>query len=425
MFRQKLTDLIVWKDRLNRKPLVVNGARQVGKSWLIRELGKQHFSDNFIELNFEKNLDYHAIFKQNLDPKRIIQQIGLITNRDIKMGRDLIFFDEIQMCPEALMSLRYFYEEVPELHLIAAGSLLDFSFRNIPFPVGRVEFEILYPMSFYEFLLARNREKIAELLKYEPQSITEYIENLIYEELMNYYVVGGMPECVKTFCEKSDFKLISEIQRDLINSFRLDFRKYSPQVDTDCLIDIIENTTKRIGSQTIYSKLSDRFSNPTIKRGLNLLTTARLLQKIENVNIGGLPLVPSGKQFKTSFLDIGLMMSVSRFDYRHAYINKTLLGAFEGRLAEQFVAQQISTQKHELKYWARTEPGASAEVDFIAIYNNKITPIEVKAGLKGSLKSLHFLLKMYPGIDQAIVFGKFKSGNVEKINFKPIYLAGF
>lgn len=425
MFRQKLTDLIVWKDRLNRKPLVVNGARQVGKSWLIRELGKQHFSDNFIELNFEKNLDYHAIFKQNLDPKRIIQQIGLITNRDIKMGRDLIFFDEIQMCPEALMSLRYFYEEIPELHLIAAGSLLDFSFRNIPFPVGRVEFEILYPMSFYEFLLARNREKIAELLKYEPQSITEYIENQIYEELMNYYVVGGMPECVKTFCETSDFKLISEIQRDLINSFRLDFRKYSPQVDTDCLIDIIENTTKRIGSQTIYSKLSDRFSNPTIKRGLNLLTTARLLQKIENVNIGGLPLVPSGKQFKTSFLDIGLMMSVSRFDYRHAYINKALLGAFEGRLAEQFVAQQISTQKHELKYWARTEPGASAEVDFIAIYNNKITPIEVKAGLKGSLKSLHLLLKMYPGIDQAIVFGKFKSGNVEKINFKPIYLAGF
>ncbi|MBK7094244.1 MAG: ATP-binding protein [Saprospiraceae bacterium] len=424
MYREKLSNLIYWKDKPNRKPLIVNGARQVGKSWIIREFGKRHFFNNFIELNFEKNLDYHTIFKQNLDPKRILLNIGLITNREIKAGRDLIFFDEIQMCPEALMSLRYFYEEMPELHLIAAGSLLDFSFRNIPFPVGRVEFEILYPMNFNEFLMARNREKIAELIKNEPKSITESIENLIYDELMVYYIVGGMPECVRIFCESNDFSLIGEIQRDLLNSFRQDFKKYSPQVDTDCLMDIIENTTKRIGNQTIYSKLSDRFSNPTIKRGLNLLTTARLLQKIENVSISGLPLVPSGKQFKTSFLDIGLLMSVSRFDYNHAFINKTLLGAFEGKLAEQFVAQQISAQQHELKYWARTESGSNAEVDFIAIYNNSITPIEVKAGMKGSLKSLHYLLKNYPEIGHAIVYGKFKWGNDEKINFRPIYLAG-
>ena len=424
MFREKLDKLTIWKDKVNRKPLIVNGARQTGKSWLVREFGKLYFRSNFVELNFEKNLEFHSIFKENLDPTRIINVLNLLTGKEIEIGKTLVFFDEIQMCPEALMSLRYFYEEIPGLHIIAAGSLLDFTFRNIPFPVGRVEFETLSPMTFIEFLIAGDNEKLADLIKNKVENIPDIVQNKIYSELMNYYVVGGMPECVKTFCETNNFKTVNEIQQGLIYSFRQDFKKYSPNVDPECLSDILDNSSKNIGNQTIYSKLSDRFSNPTIKKGVNVLATARILTKVENVGITGLPLIPSGKNFKAFFLDIGLLMNISKFDYHSAYINKSLIGAFEGALAEQFVAQQLLSYKGDLNYWARTKPGSSSEVDFVIIENKEIVPIEVKAGKKGSLKSLHYLLEHHKNINKAVVYGKIKSGKTDKIIFQPIYFAG-
>lgn len=423
MFREKLHQLVEWKNKAHRKPLILNGARQVGKSWLVRELGKLHFEQT-IEINFEKNIEYHQIFKANLDPQRILRDIALLKGKNISTETDLLFFDEVQMCPEALMALRYFYEEMPDLHLIAAGSLLDFTFRNIPFPVGRVEFETLYPMTFAEFLMARNRENLLQLIRNTPQDISEVVEALIYDELQHYFVVGGMPECVKLFCENENLNAVSELQHDLMYSFRQDFRKYQPQVNSDCLLDILENTSKNIGNQTMYSKLTDRFTNPTIKQGHQVLCMARLLHKVENVGITALPLVPSGKQFKTFFLDIGLLLNTSKFNYREAYIHKSLLATYEGKLAEQFVAQQLIAQNNDLKYWARTEPAANAEVDFVVLENNEIMPIEVKAGAKGALKSLHFLLENHKNIQVATVFGKMKWGTNDKINFKPIYLAG-
>ncbi|TAF95986.1 MAG: DUF4143 domain-containing protein [Cytophagia bacterium] len=423
MVREKLNKLVEWKHKSNRKPLILNGARQVGKSWLIREFGRLHF-EQVIEINFEKNLEYHQIFKTNLDPRRILREIALLKGKNISAKIDLLFFDEIQMCPEALMALRYFYEEMPDLHLIAAGSLLDFTFRHIPFPVGRVEFETLHPMTFAEFLMARNRKNLLELIKNEPHSISDAIETLIYDELQNYFVVGGMPECIKLYCENEDFNAVSEVQHDLMYSFRQDFRKYQPQVNSDCLLDILENTSKNIGNQTIYSKLTDRFTGPTIKQGHQVLCMARLLHKIENVGITALPLVASGKQFKTFFLDIGLLLSTSKFNFREAYINKNLLATYEGKLAEQFVAQQLMAQNNDLKYWARTEPAANAEIDFVILENNEIMPVEVKAGTKGSLKSLHYLLDNYKNITSATVFGKMKFGTNDKINFKPMYMAG-
>lgn len=423
MFRYKIEELNLWKEKTNRKPLILNGARQVGKSWLVRDFAKKSFSKNIIELNFEKNLEYHKIFKQNLSVKRILNEISLIIGEKIEAGNHLLFLDEIQMCPEALMALRYFYEDLPELHVIAAGSLLDFTFKNIPFPVGRVEFNTLHPMTFLEFLIARNKELLAETIQNKDE-VSETIENLIYDELQNYFIVGGMPECVKLFCENEDLLRVQELQKDLMYAFRQDFKKYTPIVNTDCLLDILENSVKIIGNQTQYSKLSERFSSPTIKVGHNVLCTARLLNKVENVNVSGLPLAKSGKQFKTYFLDIGLLISLSNFDYKSAYINKSLLNTFEGRLAEQFVAQQIIASNTSLFYWARTEPGANAEVDFIILEDGKIMPIEVKAGKSGGLKSLHFLLEKNVHIDESKIFGKFKKGKLDKLNFLPIYWAG-
>jgi uncharacterized protein len=423
MYRSKLHKLRTWKDKVNRKPLILNGARQVGKSWLIRELGQQYFGGKLVEINFERSPEYGTIFNQNLDPKRILRELKLLTGQPIEAGEHLLFFDEVQACPNALMSLRYFYEEMPHLHLIAAGSLLDFSFRDIPYPVGRVEFETLHPLTFVEFLIARNKQLLADLIQ-SDEPIPEAVENLIYDELQHYFIVGGMPECVKQYIETGDFRPVIAIQQDLLYAFRQDFGKYKPVVNTECLTDVLQNSIQLIGNQTQYSKLSDRFSNPTIKQGHTVLCLARLLHKVENVSLAGLPLTPAGRQFKTFFLDIGLLVSLSKFDYARAYVQKTLLSSFEGRLAEQFVAQQLLAANVDLNYWTRTEPGTNAEVDFVLVEVGQILPIEVKAGMKGSLKSLHYLLATYPHIPSATVFGRFRDGVDNKIQFRPLYKAG-
>lgn len=423
MHRNKLNNLLLWKEKTNRKPLILKGARQVGKSWLIRELGRQHFGGKLLEINFERSPEYGAVFEQNLDPKRILRELSLLTGQAVEAGTHLLFFDEVQACPKALMSLRYFYEEMPHLHLIAAGSLLDFSFRDIPYPVGRVEFESLHPLTFVEFLIARNKQLLADLIQ-SDEPVPETVETLIYDELQHYFIVGGMPECVKSYIETDDFRPVIALQQDLLYAFRQDFGKYKPAVNTDCLNDVLQNSVQLIGNQTQYSKLSDRFSNPTIKQGHTVLCLARLLHKAENVSLAGLPLTPSGRQFKTFFLDIGLMMSLSKFDYASAYVNKTLLGSFEGRLAEQFVAQQLLAADVDLSYWARTEPGTNAEVDFVLVEAGQIVPVEVKAGMKGGLKSLHYLLATYPHIPSATVFGRFREGIDSNINYRPIYKAG-
>ncbi len=425
MFREKIKELLLWKDKKNRKPLIVNGARQVGKSWLIKHFGEEHFDGKVIVINFERSRDLHNIFKQNLDVKRIIFELNLALNISIEATKDLLFFDEIQACPEAMGSLRYFYEDMPDLHLIAAGSLLDFEFRNQPFPVGRVETLNLYPMTFYEFLKARGKENLAQLLKTPIDNLPEKVERFFEEDFNLYLIVGGMPECVKFFTENNDFQGVKDIQNDLLYTYEQDFKKYQPSINPDCLLDILENGTKFIGNQIIYTKLSERFTSPTVKKGVDLLRMARLLYAVPNVSVSGLPLVASGKQFKLFFLDVGLLLRKSNLDYQNLYIKRELSAAFQGMLTEQFVAQQLMAQTiQKIYYWARTEAGASSEIDFVIVNDSKIVAIEVKSGKSGSLKSLHYLLNRYDNIEKAIVFSQAKQGMEGKIQFIPIYWAG-
>jgi uncharacterized protein len=425
MFREKINHLIAWKNKPTRKPLIVNGARQVGKSWLIRYFGANHFEGNLIEINLEKSKNLHAIFKLNFDVKRILFELNLALNTNIVPGEDLLFVDEIQACPEALGCLRYFYEEMPNLQLIVAGSLLDFEFRNQPFPVGRVEIMNLYPMTFYEFLKARNKNNLVQLLEMPFDEVPEGVESYFEEDFMLYLIVGGMPECVKYFTETNDLLGLKSIQDDLLYSYEQDFKKYQPSTNSDCLLDILENGTKYIGNQIIYTKLSQRFTSPTVKKGVDVLRTARLLYSVQNVSVAGLPLTTSGKQFKLFFLDVGLLLRKSNLEYQNLYIKKELTTAFQGMLSEQFVAQQLVAQTEQKTfYWARTESGASSEVDFVVLKNNKIVPIEVKSGKSGSLKSLHYLLDNNPSIEKAIVFSQAKRGNQNKIEFVPMYWAG-
>jgi uncharacterized protein len=425
MHREKINNLIAWKNKPNRKPLIVNGARQVGKSWLIRHFGASHFKGRLIEINLEKSKNLHIIFKPDFDVKRIIFELNLALNTNIILGKDLLFIDEIQSCPDALCCLRYFYEEMPNLHLIVAGSLLDFEFRNQPFPVGRVEIMNLYPMTFLEFLKARNKNNLVQLLETAFDEVPNNIDHYFEDDFNHYLIVGGMPECVKYFIESNDLQGVKNIQDDLLYSYEQDFKKYQPNINADCLLDILESGTKYIGNQIIYTKLSQRFTSPTVKKGVDVLRTARLLYSVQNVSVSGLPLTSSGKQFKLFFLDVGLLLRKSNIDYQNLYLKKELSAAFQGMLSEQFVAQQLVAQTEQKTfYWARTESGASSEVDFVILKDNKILPIEVKSGKSGSLKSLHYLLDKNPTIDKAIVFSNAKRGTKDKIQFIPIYWAG-
>ena len=425
MIRDKINNLIAWKNKPTRKPLIVNGARQVGKSWLIRHFGNLHFKDKLIEINLEKSKNLHIIFQPDFDVKRIIFELNLALNSTIIPSKTLLFIDEIQACPEALGCLRYFYEEMPNLHIIVAGSLLDFEFRNQPFPVGRVEIMNLYPMTFLEFLKARNKNNLVQLLATPFDEVPDNINLYFEDDFMLYLIVGGMPECVKYFTETNDLLGVKNIQDNLLYSYEQDFKKYQPNINSDCLLDILENGTKFIGNQIIYTKLSDRFTSPTIKKGVDVLRTARLLHSVNNVSVSSLPLTSSGKQFKLFFLDVGLLLRKSNLDFQNLYIKKELSAAFQGKLSEQFVAQQLIAQTEQKTfYWARTESGASSEVDFVILTDNKILPIEVKSGKSGSLKSLHYLLDKNPTIEKAIVFTHAKRGMIDKIQFVHIYWAG-
>jgi predicted AAA+ superfamily ATPase len=411
-----------WKNGTNRKPLIFSGARQIGKSYSIREFGTKHF-ENIIEINFEKRRDLHAVFEFNLDAARITNELEILLGVDIMSGKNLLFFDEVQSCPNALQSLRYFYEDIRHIPIIAAGSLLDFEFRNISFPVGRVEFLQMYPMNFQEFLYAVGQEKLWQFIL-NKDIIPEHIQKLIYELLDDYFFVGGMPEVVQTYVLEKDYSKVQKIQGDLLYAYENDFSKYQPVVNKDCLLEILGGLAKNIGSQVIYTKLSNHFSSITVKKGVTVLNIARLIHKVQNVAIGGVPLLSSGKQFKMIFSDIGLLSKLCGITPSDRILKDKWTAHFKGFMAEQFVGQELLIKYNKLQYWARTEPGANSEVDYIIVEDGNILPIEVKAGEKGSLKSLHTLFEKHPHIEQAIVLSKSKIGQIEKIKFVPLYKVG-
>ncbi len=418
-------DLDLWAQQSGRKPLIIIGARQVGKSHTVKQLGLRGFGDNYVEINFEKRNDLHLVFEQNLDVVRILSELSIAMAHNIIPGQTLLFFDEVQACPKAFSCLRYFYEEIPALHVIAAGSLLEFQLKNISFPVGRVEIKYMYPLTFMEYLGAAGQSKLAQAIQDLPHALSVTIENLIYNQLNDYFIVGGLPEVVHHYVEHKDYMQVAKIQDDLLYLYRQDYKKYTPLISTDCLQDIMDHVALHVGNQIIYSKLSDRFSNPTIKKGVEVLCTAQLLHKINNVSVTALPLAAQGKQFKLIFLDIGLLVRMSKLDLKEAILKKNLYVNYQGMLAEQFVGQQLLTHHHNgLHYWARTAPNSAAEVDYVIVDQGEIIPMEVKSGAKGTLRSLQVLFAEHPHIHLSKIYAKVKYGKDENYEFLPLYLAG-
>ena len=416
--------LINWKKSTHRKPLIIRGARQVGKTWLIENILAKEFK-HVVTLDFEKRRDLHNYFEGNLDPQEILKGLEFSVGR-ILPKETLLFFDEIQACPRAIMSLRYFYEKMPELYIVAAGSMLEFAFSKISIPVGRLQYLYLHPMTFYEYLLALGKEPIAENVINFDKNLNESLQKAILSELKNYFFIGGMPEVVKVYRDTGSLIEAFSVQSEIIDSYRDDFSKYSPKIDITCLDEVFLNVAKSVGEQLKYTRLSSGFSYKTSHKAFDLLIKARLLYKISSCNPSGLPLGASAnsKKFKATVLDIGLLQRICQVPIAEEILQDNLLAIYRGKLAEQFVAQEmIAWHCRELFYWSRDAKNSNAEVDYLTVKQGKIYPVEVKSGPAGKLRSLHLMLKNYPNCPKSFVLysGCYKELPEQKICFLPLY----
>ena len=420
--------LIKWKDSARRKPLILRGARQVGKTWIVKKFGKDNF-DDLVVVDFEKNKKAHAFFKDVLDPTTIIQDIEILLKTKVVPGKTLLFFDEIQSCPEAVISMRYFYEEMPKLHLIAAGSLLEFTLSKVSFPVGRVQHMNMYPMTFSEFLEATENVTAHEIVNSLPQKLPETTHNSILSELKKYFFTGGMPESVKAYAQTSSLVESFNVHDEIITSYKNDFVKYAANSSHECLEEVFTSTARNIGNQIYYSNLSNHFTNPTIKKAFDLLLKARVIKKVDSVGQLKFPLdiQTSSRKFKAVMLDIGLWQNLSGVTPEIQMAEPDLMNIYRGALAEQFVGQELTASiGKDLMYWARQARSSNAEVDYVVSVEGKIYPVEVKSGSSGSLKSLHLALESFSDCEKGVVFStrEYSELTDQKLLFLPLYYAG-
>jgi predicted AAA+ superfamily ATPase len=427
MERYVLSNLIDWVEKKRRKPLLMRGARQVGKTWLIEKLARERF-EFYLKVDFEENSEYVSLFGSDINPQKICSELELRTGIDIIAGKTLLFFDEIQVCPKAIMALRYFYEKMPDLHVVAAGSLLEFAFSEISFPVGRIQMLEVHPLNFSEFLLALNYRKAAEICNKQITEVSESIHDFLLEQLRIYWMIGGMPECINEYVNTKSLKQAAEVQDEICETYRLDFNKYKPKTDINCLNAVFSTIAANVGQQIKYTGLAVDFTIPTIKKAYESLLLARIAKKIKSLSSIGIPLEvhASDKRFKNLFLDIGLMNRVMGIDYNEALNHKNLLSIYRGQLAEQFVGQEFATStSNQLYYWSRDARNSNAEIDYLIALEGKVYPVEVKDGPSGKLRSLHIYRETYQP-PYSVVFHAGPKGILEneKIVFLPLYFAG-
>lgn len=393
-----------WLSSQDRKPLIVRGARQVGKTWLIRQLAALS-GKTLIEINFEKTPQVSSLFTSN-DPHQILNSLGVFLNQRIDVSECLLFLDEIQAAPEILAKLRWFYEDCSELPVVAAGSLLEFVLEDHTFsmPVGRISYMHLEPLSFEEFLLARNKQLLYEyILNFQFHSM-ENIPELIHTQLLGlfkeYIFVGGMPAVVSNWAAEKSVSKIHQIQNDLLATYRDDFSKYGKRIAPDKLDEIMMSVPRRIGQKYIYSKVNPALNGQVVKQILSLFNKARICHRVSGCSANGIPLSSEIKEkyFKEVFLDTGLCSAALGLNYLQIQKIHELTIVNSGAIAEQVVGQLLRTiypfyLEPSLYYWHRDAEGSNAEIDYVISKGDQVIPIEVKAGSTGSLKSLHLFME--------------------------------
>ena len=392
MYRIAIEKLYKWKNSKRRKPLIIEGARQVGKTWLMKEFGKQAYADT-VYINFDSNSRMADLFSADLDTDRLILGLELYAGRKINPDNTLLIFDEVQEVPRALASLKYFYENAPQYHIVCAGSLLGIALhQGTSFPVGKVDFLKLYPLSFSEFLMATGNERFAELLKNQDYEMITSFKQTYIDALKHYYFVGGMPEAVQSFAESKDFNEVRAIQKRILAAYEQDFSKHAPNEIVPkirMLWNSIPSQLARENKKFIYGLVREGGRAREYETAIMWLSDCGLVHKVSRVNAAGIPLkaYEDLKAFKLFIVDVGLLGCMTGLRQRTLLDGDDLFVEFKGALTEQYVCQQLKTIE-DLGVYYYTNDRGSCEIDFVVDTGEQIVPIEVKAETNLRAKSL-------------------------------------
>ena len=419
-----------WKHSRVRQPLLIRGARQVGKTYSVTAFGKREF-ENIVTVNFEERPELGRCFS-DFDPQGIIDRLSILTRMTISPGRTLLFLDEIQECPEAITSLRYFLEKMPELHVIGAGSLIEFALHAEEFrmPVGRVQSVYMYPMSFGEFLIAVGEERLLNHINtVDLQTGMEHVFATRLEQLFRQYLlIGGMPGVVNAFEKKVPMDELQRLLSGLIRTYTDDFAKYASTAKHKYLKEVYARAPQMVGQRYKYSHVNPDIEAKFLKDALGLLCDARLLFKICHASGAGVPLMPTSneRKLKIAFLDVALMQNTLGAQ-ESIILDKSVMQVNSGSIAEQVVAQELLAcadpyADKKLYFWAREARGSHAEVDFLIEIEGRPIPVEVKAGARGSLKSMRLFLKEYPTTPLGVRYSMHELSYYDQILSIPLYM---
>ena len=392
MYRIAMEKLLKWKDSKRRKPLIIEGARQVGKTWLMKEFGRQAYAET-VYINFDSNSRMSELFSADLDIERIMLGLELYAGKKINPDNTLLIFDEVQEVPRALSSLKYFCENAPQYHIMCAGSLLGIALRGgTSFPVGKVDFLKLYPLSFKEFLMAMGKERFAELLDKQDFQMVSSFKQTYIDALKHYYFVGGMPEAVQSFADNKDFNEVRDIQKRILAAYEQDFSKHAPHEIVPkirMLWNSIPSQLAKENKKFIYGLVREGSRAKDYETALMWLSDCGLVHKVSRVNTAGIPLkaYEDLKAFKLFVVDVGLLGCMTGLRGSTLLDGNDLFVEFKGALTEQYVCQQLKTIE-DLGVYYYTNDRGSCEIDFVIDNGEQVIPVEVKAEINLQTKSL-------------------------------------
>lgn len=404
MERFLLEELKKWKVKKNRKPLIIRGARQVGKTWLMKEFGKRCF-ENTVYINFDNNERMKNVFELDYDIRRILSALKIESGKAFSAENTLLIFDEVQEVPKALAALKYFYEEAPEYAIVAAGSLLGVAMhQGTSFPVGKVDFLNLYPLNYKEFLLAAEEGELVSLLESGDYEMVNAFSGKYIDLLRRYYYVGGMPEAVLTYIETDDLEEVRNIQRQLLLYYANDFSKHAPRATVSriqMVWDSIPMQLARENKKFIYGALREGARAKEFELAIQWLLDCGLIHKSRRIEKPGIPLISymDMSAFKIYMLDVGLLAAKGNIAAVTLLERNAIFSEFKGALTEQFVAQEFAAVGIELYYYSA--PGSSGEIDFVVQAGDKVIPVEVKAEENLQAKSLKAFVAKY-GLKDAV-----------------------
>ncbi len=424
MYRKDILFLNKWKESKTRKPLIIQGARQVGKTWLMKKFGEESFK-NTIYLNFEKSERLRQLFVLDFNLERIILSIEVECGKRVDSQNTLLIFDEIQAAENGLTVLKYFYEERPDLYIVAAGSLLGVSLqKNNSFPVGKVDFLPLNPLSFYDFLENTGETVLAQELKNNTISILPVFHDKLCHLLRLYYFIGGMPEAIQTYIDSKDLDEVRQVQKKILIGYENDFSKHAPTAIVPRIIMVWNSILSQLAKENrkfIYGQVKSGSRAKDFEQAINWLVNAGLLLQVYRISKPGIPLKAYSDYdaFKLFLIDVGLLNAMGQLDAKLILEKNQILTEYKGALTEQFVCQQLN-QHHELYYWSAEN--ATSELDFLIQHENKVIPIEVKAEENLKSKSLRVFTEKYPTTNAIRL--SMKMLKIDKnLSSMPLYLA--